>query len=419
MLGNHFSLIALPTLAIVQLDFGATEVGFLGMLRYLPFAVLGLPAGVLADRIPRRLVMIVCDVGSMLTLLSLVASSALGTLGPAQLYAVALAAGLFHVCSDVAFNSYLPRLVGSHRLLEANAKMAVSGGATSLAGPPVAGIAIASLGAARVLAVDALSFLAAAVALIGIRTSEPRSADGPPMRCGALLRESVAALRGIAANRVLRSVLACGVTKNVGHAAFDAIAILFMYRRLGFSPAEIGIVYAIASAGDVAGALGLVRVSRKVGLGVALVASVTIMGLALVATPLSLNGSPLVVLGGLLFLAGVSTTIYDTAEVAIVQASSADSLRGRVVAALRTLTWGSKSLGFLLGGLVASQFGLTVGLMVGGSLVALAAGWLALGGLGRLTEDSLHGVGPGEVGSPRRRARGFLARGFGDGARDA
>jgi hypothetical protein len=388
MLGNHFTLIALPTLAILKLDLSATAVGLLGAVHYLPFALLGLPAGVLADRVPRRPVMIVCDLGSLLALFSLVAASVAGGLSVAQLYAVALATGVFHVFSDVAFNSYVPRLAGTDRLLTANARMAASGAVTSLAGPPTAGLAIVALGAARTLAFDALSFLLSALALIRIRTQEPRY-DQTLTSLGwrALAADLCGGLRLIARDRTLRNLLACGATKNVGEAAFSAILMLFMYRSLRFSPAEVGLVFAIASVGGLAGALGLLRATQRIGFGMALVLSVVVMGSALVATPLALAGHPFAVLDVLLFVAWLTTTIYDTGEVALIQAAAPDAVRGRTAATLRTLTWGAKSLGFALGGVVAAQLGLVAGLVVGGGLVVGAAGWLLAGRLPAVTED--------------------------------
>jgi MFS family permease len=405
MLGNHFTLIALPTLAILELDFSATEVGLLGALRYLPFALLGLPAGVLADRVRRRPVMIVCDVGSLLALFSLVVTSAAGALSVAQLYAVALATGVFHVFSDVAFNSYVARVAGTDRILTANARMAASGAVTSLAGPPTAGLAIVAVGAARALAFDALSFLVSALALIRIRTSEPRCERTlTTLGWRALAADLVGGLRVIARDRTLRNLLACGATKNVGEAAFVAILMLFMYRSLRFSPTEVGLVFAIASVGALAGALGLLRATRRIGFGTALVSSVVVMGSALVATPLALAGHPFAVLGVLLFLAWFATTIYDTSEVALTQAAVADALRGRIAATLRTLTWGAKSVGFALGGVVAAQFGLVAGLVVGGGLVLGAAGWLLAGRLPAVTEDWFADAGEaGEPSEPRAR----------------
>jgi MFS family permease len=110
-LGTRITALALPTAAIQLLEAGPVEVGTLTALQFLPFPLLGMPVGVIADRLPRRRVMIACDVGRLVALGSVPTAYLLGTLTLSHLYAVALLVGICTVCFDVAYQAYLPVLV--------------------------------------------------------------------------------------------------------------------------------------------------------------------------------------------------------------------------------------------------------------------------------------------------------------------
>jgi MFS family permease len=118
-LGTFVTGLALPTAAIQLLGAGPVEVGALAALQSLPFPLLGIPSGVLADRLPRRPVMIICDVGRLVAL----ASVPLAFLGPGlsiyHLYVVALLVGVFTPFAVVASQAYLKALVDNDDLMEA------------------------------------------------------------------------------------------------------------------------------------------------------------------------------------------------------------------------------------------------------------------------------------------------------------
>jgi MFS family permease len=131
--------IALPTAAIVLLHAGAFQVGLLAALEFLAFPLLGLIAGVYADRLNRRRILIVCDAGRMLVLASVPVAYFAGVLSMGQLYAVALVVGVCTVFFDVAYQSYLPALIPRTDLLEGNSKLEITRSASQVVGPRWAG----------------------------------------------------------------------------------------------------------------------------------------------------------------------------------------------------------------------------------------------------------------------------------------
>ncbi len=171
--GTQVTQLALPTVAILLLHAGPFEVGLLAALEFLAFPILGLVAGVWADRLRRRPIMIVADLGRMLALGSIPLAFILNALSLYQLYAVAVITGVFTVFFDVAYQSYLPALVERSNLIEGNTKLEVTRSAAQVAGPAVAGFLIQLVGGARAILVDAISFLISALALMAIRKPEP------------------------------------------------------------------------------------------------------------------------------------------------------------------------------------------------------------------------------------------------------
>jgi len=137
--GSQVTLLAVPTVAILVLHAGPFQVGILSALEFLAFPTLGLVAGVYADRIKRRPIMIACDIGRLLALGSIPIAFTLNALTLGQLYVVALLTGIFNVFFDVSYQSYLPALVERTNLIEGNTKLEVTRSGSQIAGPAVAG----------------------------------------------------------------------------------------------------------------------------------------------------------------------------------------------------------------------------------------------------------------------------------------
>jgi len=124
--GSQVSQLALPLVAVIVLHASAFRVALLGTVEMLPFLLFALPAGAWVDRIARRPVLILADAGRALALGSIPVAAAFGHTTIWQLYAVGFAVGTLTVFFDVAYQSYLPSLVGSEHVVEGNSKLEVS-----------------------------------------------------------------------------------------------------------------------------------------------------------------------------------------------------------------------------------------------------------------------------------------------------
>ena len=171
-LGTQVSVLAVPLVAVRSLHASTFQFALLTATSTLGFLVAGLPAGAWADRIRRRRVMIAADLGRLLALDPYPIAYAFGVLGLLQLYLATLAAGLLTVFFDVAYQSYLPSLVGPDHVVEGNAKLGGSADVAQLAGPSLAGGLVQLIGGSYAIAVDAASFFFSAVYVKSIRKKE-------------------------------------------------------------------------------------------------------------------------------------------------------------------------------------------------------------------------------------------------------
>src|ERR1700691_1339758 len=213
-LGAQVSVLAVPLLAVRSLHASTFQVALLTATSTLGFLVAGLPAGAWVDRLRRRKVMIAADLGRVLALGSIPIACAFGVLGLLQLYLAALAAGLFTVFFDVAYQSYLPSLVGPDHVVEGNAKLGGSAEVAQLAGPSLAGGLVQVIGGSYAIAVDAASFLFSAGYVKSIRKGE----DDPSEHekgIANLGREIGEGLRFVVNQPVIRAITATSTAFNL------------------------------------------------------------------------------------------------------------------------------------------------------------------------------------------------------------
>src|SRR5438445_9270396 len=183
VIGGEITVLALPTLAILEFHTSALVVGLLIGTQRLPFLVLTLFTGVLADRVRRRPLMIVADVARAIALASIPLAFLLHVLTLAQLFVIALCMGIGNVLFDIAYLAYLPSLVGQADSVEGNNKLNTSFSIALLAGPGLGGVLVQAIGAAQAIAGNAASYSISVLTLAWIRKPEPAPAR-PSQRIG-------------------------------------------------------------------------------------------------------------------------------------------------------------------------------------------------------------------------------------------
>ncbi len=362
--GTSVGRIALPLLAVTVLAATPWEMGVLTAAETAAFLLVGLPAGVLLDRVRRRPVMIAADVTRCVLLAAVAIAALTGVLTLAELVAVALVAGVATVAFDVGYQSILPSVVGRGRLVEGNGKLASTQSAAEATGPALGGALVQALGAATAILADALSYLASAAALAALR-----SPDRVEPAHGRSLRADMAeGLRFVLAHPLLRPITLCTGTANFFSGALTAVEVLYLARGLGLPAALVGLVLAAASVGGVLGAFTAAAWIRRLGQGR------VVLGALLATAPLV---ALIAVPGAVPFAIGSAASaygavVYNVAQVSFRQSVCPDRLLGRMNASVRFLVWGTTPLGGLAGGALATAWGVpaTLVTVVVGSVAA-------------------------------------------------
>jgi MFS family permease len=366
--GSEFTRLALPIVAVLTLHAAPGQMGVLAAVQTAPFLLLGLIAGVWVDRLPRRPVLIAGDLGRAALLGLIPLTAAAGVLGMSHLYVIGFLVGVLTVFFDIAYQAYVPALVGPHQIIEGNSKLEASRSMAQLSGPGIAGVVIQAFSAPVAIVVDALSFVCSAAFVSRIRRRE----DPPKRRRAPLLEEAQEGIVIVLGNRLLRPIAACTGTANFFDATWSALYILFATRELGLSPASIGL---IASAGNVAGLLGTMLagwLAGRAGIGRVIVGSALVFGLSGVPMALATPASAFLLLTLSRLLASLGVQIYNINQVSLRQAITPHHLQGRMNATMRFLVWGTMPLGGLVGGALGQVLGLrsTIVIAVVGELLA-------------------------------------------------
>jgi MFS family permease len=392
--GSMVSGAALSFTAILFVNATPAQLGLLRVADLLPKFLTGLIVGVWVDRLRRRPIMVVADLGRALLLVTIPAAALLHRLRIEHLYAVMFLTGLLTVFFDIANRSYLPTLIRREELVEGNSKLTASASVAEFGGFSLAGWLVQWLTGPMAVLVDAVSFLFSALFLGLIRTPEP-----PPIPAGErqrMRREIVEGLQVVLREPILLSLAVTTLILGLSGGMIGTVIAAFMVRTLGFHPGVLGLIWAVGGVTSLLGAMVAGPLARRLGIGPALALGLFISGLGLLAVPLA-RGATL--LSGALLVANQmitdpAHTIYEINQRSLRQAITPDRVLGRVNASLEFVGLGAALLGALVGGGLGGKIGLRATLFVacGGSL--LAALGLYISPAGRVRKVPLvEGVG--------------------------
>jgi MFS family permease len=368
-IGSNVTTVALPLVAVSVLDAGAFQVAVLTAAAWLPWLLIGLPAGAWVDRLPRRPVMVGCDLLCALLFLSVPLAAALDRLTVWHLLLVALGAGAARVFFETADQVYLPVLLRPAQLPEGNAKLHGTQTVSYVVGPGIAGLIAQLTGAVAALLLDALTFLVSAACLLRISTREPRRGRGE--RSGSLRRDIAEGLRFVARDPYLRVLAVFGAACNIGLTGYQAVLVVFLVRDLRLAPGLVGVLVAVMSAGGIVGALLATTLARRCGTARAMLLGAAFTGPPALLIPLAAPGVGLLwpALGGVLI--GLGVAIGNVIKGSFRQTYTPHHLLGRVTVSMHMLNYGTIPLAAVLAGALGARYGARTAIWV-------MTAWLAL-----------------------------------------
>jgi MFS family permease len=353
---------------VLQLTDSPLRLGLIGTFQFAPVLVFAVAAGAVADRLPKRRLILATQALLAAQALTLALLIATGTVRYWHVAVLALVMGVANTLDMPARQSFIVEMVGKEDLVNAVALNSAAFNAARIVGPAAAGLLIASAGIAPAFLLNGLTFVMVIVALLGVKTEGwPRARHGT-----TILEEMAEGVRYAA--RTPRIAVVLGLLMVVSLCVFNFSILVPLLARdvLHEGPEGFGFLMAALGLGAVSGALSLAAFGRQpLGLdgivATGAVASAATLGLAPVRH-FWLAALLLVVVGyaAIVFMASCNTTLQLTAP---------DELRGRVMS-LHTLAFaGVFPFGSFLVGAIAEGFGVPAACAAGGGtgLVAVAA----------------------------------------------
>ena len=364
-MSEQIALAAAPIVAVLLLGASASETGLLQTAQTLPFLLLALPAGVLADRIARRRLMAASEIVRAASLLAILALLIADHLDLTALAALGFVGAIGTVCYSVAAPALLPSMVPRHQLGQANRWLELARSAAYAGGPALGGAVVGWAGASTAYVIATALSVLAAMLLATLHEASPaaRSRRHP-------VREIAEGARFVLTHPLLRPILITAVFFNTAWFVLQAVYVAYAIQSLGLTATGVGITLGIYGAGMIAGALVAPRIMRQLSLGTMIVLgplAAFIAALVMLATLWLPSG---IVAAVSFFLFGAGPILWTITTTTLRQAVTPLDMLGRVSALVMTATFGARPIGAAIGALVAARWG------VGACLIIAAAGFL-------------------------------------------
>ena len=347
---------------------GAAGVGLLALVRMIPPALLSSVLAVLADRYPRRTVIVVGDVARAVVLgATVVAASA--DLGMTAVLVLAALISLTGVASGPARAALVPSLARSpDELAAANVIGTSTENVAGFVGPVLGGVLFAAAGPEVAFAASAVASLLSAAIVARVRREMPQARKDTPR--GGLRREATAGFSTLVSNRPVLLVTIAYGAQTLATGVLGVLMIVSALEVLGFGEEGVGFVNSATSIGSLVGgvvALGFVAVRRQ---GLVLAAGLVAWGLPI--TVIGLFPEPALALALFAFV-GLADAIVDVVGFTLLQRAIPDDVMARVFGALSTVLFAAYGLGALAAPLLIEVVGVRAALVTGGLAVPLVA----------------------------------------------
>lgn len=366
--GTWMQSLAQSWLVVDRLDASAFQLGLVNVFQFGPVLLLGIPAGVVADKIPKRNLMVVTQVifGILAAALSYLVFT-----GQVELWHVYLLAGFFGVTNAFdmpARQAFVSEMVDKEALMNAIALNSAMFNTGRILGPAVAGVILAAFGPAVCFAVNAASYLAVIAGLLMMRITKVIQATTGS--AGEQLREGIRFIRNTA--EIMRPITLVAFVGTFGM-AYNVWLPLLVTDSFKADAGIFGLLFSSMGAGSLIGALSIAfsgkKPSRVRMLVAAIALGIVILALAVTASiPLPV-GVAMLLLASSGFAASNAMAMANT----IVQTTAPDELRGRVMAVYSTVFMGSVPIGALIAGTVSDRFSVITSMAFGGTIVTLVA----------------------------------------------
>ncbi|HEU0303077.1 MAG TPA: MFS transporter [Gaiellaceae bacterium] len=349
-LGSSFTGFALPLL-VYTLTGSAVNLAIATAAYFVPYLLFGLLIGAWVDRVDRKRMMILADLGRGALIASIPVLSYADALSVSWIYAGTFLTACLTIAFDAGEFAAVPSLVGKDDLVTANGRIMASYQAAQIAGPLLAGLLIAVVSIEELFLVDAASFVVSAASLASIRRSF--NPEQPPER-KHILRDVSEGLRYVLRHPVLRNISLMMAMINFVASTLWAQLVLFGKVELDATDSQVGFLFAAGSAGVVVFGLSAGWIRRRIRFSVAALGAMMLEGVLVIVFSAVPWYVPALILWAAIQGLGLFFNINTTS---LRQQIVPSHMLGRVVSIAGVLAWSAIPAGTLLGGWVVEETG--------------------------------------------------------------
>jgi len=371
MVGSSISMVVLPVL-VYDLTGSAGLTGLLAATRLIPYLVLGLIAGPIADRSSRRRLIIGGNVAEGVLAATIPIAAMADALTAAHVFVVALLSATAYVFSDAAVFGAVPALVRPERLADANGVLSVFGSSADIAGPVLAGVLITTIGATHGLTINAISFLAAAAVQLTIHSDFRRPINAAsPARRPTIRQQLGAAFTFIRRQTTVLTLIAVGFGNSLAIGIVLGLLVPWSVEVLGYASDDprLGVLYAAVGVGSLAAGLVFARLFSAARVRVLTPAAVAWSALCSIGLAAGVGWLATPAMAAFSF--GIMVTI--TTGITYRQLATPDQLVSTVNTIGRMIAAGGQPVGAALGALIATVLTVTAAYTTAAGLMATTA----------------------------------------------
>lgn len=371
--GNNFAQLAMSW-QIFEMTGSPLSLGLLGLWRAVATMPVLLFGGLLADAVDRRKLMVATETGHFLVVAAILAFAVADQLSPGVFYATTVLSAFFTALANPARQAIVPNMVPDRDLANAMALNATQRSVSQIAGPPLAGILVATVGPSANYLINTVASTIMLGVMLSIRT-QGQIAGGRRSVSWKAVADGFVYVRH---HPIIMSMMALDFSQNFlasGRALLPVYSsvILFWPGTMEHIGAQgLGILSGATAIGSIVGGVTMSGLSniRKAGVGVLLAISFYATCTVLFAY------NPFFVVAWLLLAGqGLGDTVSHVFRLTILQLNIPDALRGRVTAVNMVATNGGPSLGTFRAGAMAEWLGTEMSVLVGGlATLAFVAG---------------------------------------------
>lgn len=352
-MGSAFTTFVFP-LMILKLTGSAFQVGIVSALSFIPYAILGLPAGALIDRLNKKTIMKCADIIRFVSYLSIPVLSFFNMLSIFQIYVVAIISGIglvFHSISEV---SIIPSIVKEEDLASANSYIYATQNVSEFLGPIIGGLLYTYMGYSILIFIDSMTFLLSFFSLILIKIETKSIFNQEKLSGKNFLSDVKVGFDYLLSNSTIRVMAVVVSLSNLIISPYYIYIVMFVKEDMNQSSQALGLVLGISSLGALIGSLSASFLLKLFNFGKLIVIILFLDTIFRLMLPFSTYIFILIPLLGLTYM---TQSILNIAIITLRQKKCSENMLGRVNSVFKTMVFSFRPIGLFLGGILLENKG--------------------------------------------------------------